>query len=40
VTIGDSTHESVKSEVIEKIEEAIQKKKDDLIDSWAEVLET
>ena len=37
---GDSTHESVKSEVIEKIEEAIQTKKDDLIDSWAEVLET
>ena len=36
----DSTHESVKSGVIEKIEEAIQKKKDDLIDSWAEVLET
>ena len=37
---GDSTHESVKSEVIEKIEEAIQTKKDDLIDSWVEVLET
>ena len=37
---GDSTHESVKSEVIEKIEEALQTKKDDLIDSWAEVLET
>ena len=33
----DSTHESVKSEVIEKIEEAVQNKKDDLIDSWAEL---
>ena len=37
---GDSTHESVKSEVIETIGEALQKKKEDLIDSWSEVLET
>ncbi len=36
----DSTHESVKSGVIEKIEEAIQKKKEDLIDFLAEALET
>ena len=36
----DSTHESVKDEVIEKIGEAVRKRKDDLIDSWAEVFES
>ncbi len=36
----DSTNESVKSEIIEKLGEAVQKKKEDLIDSWPEVLET